>query len=432
MANLLLIQPRLRPEAGYPLGLSYLAAQLTAAGHRVTGVDLSFESAVELEKRLRIRKPDAILVTAMISGRANVLRLCRRLKSVSSAPIILGGPLPTDHPEAIGDGNGIAAMVRGEADSSIRSVVDSLAAGRAPKGPGVLCPLREELNDRRGRSFMLRGQTILGRPLIVRDLDRLPRADRSVFAPRRYGYLVRCGAVPYGVMITSRGCAPGCPLCRMSGRFPLPWRPRSGESVLDEMCALRRDHGLESIHFEDDDLAGKTPGRIRELCEAFLRSTVPCPWECANGLWPARTTVSTIRLMGRAGCCGLVLRLSDVDFTSRRRFEHLESLVEAAADHAIRLSGQIILGVAGRGLEADGNWVARSRRVRLTDVHYDLAPGIDRRPDAARYRSLRRRAHVAFYLDARRLMGILRDVAAQPRLGPMLVRRAAGLLLDRR
>jgi radical SAM superfamily enzyme YgiQ (UPF0313 family) len=236
-----------------PLGILYLAAELTAAGYDVAAYD--FNAEVYTSGRLSecICGADIAGVSMMsfnLTEAYGVIADINRIRP--DLPVIAGGPDLILRPRYI---DGTAATVCHEAETIIVPLVNALLSGEDPAlVPGIIC---------RGRDGALR----YGPPFTpVADLDsfKFPRRDLlrdhegySVIGKKR-GRLVT-------TIITSRGCPKRCTFCAHNAVAYRCFRKRSAENVLAEIRDIVAA-GYEIIGIVDDNF---TADRQRAL--AVLR-----------------------------------------------------------------------------------------------------------------------------------------------------------------
>ena len=103
--RVLLINSNLKDDilAAPPIGLSYVASAVEAAGHEVRVLDLCFKRRIgqELEKAITGFSPQVIGVSVRNLDNANMLRpvsylpsalkIVQKIRALTAAPLVLGG-----------------------------------------------------------------------------------------------------------------------------------------------------------------------------------------------------------------------------------------------------------------------------------------------------------------------------------------------------
>ncbi|MCP4707970.1 MAG: hypothetical protein GY869_05050, partial [Planctomycetes bacterium] len=198
------------------------------------------------EKILRDWKPDLVGVTILANEfgvTGHVAAQCA--KHVSNEIVtVLGGVYPTTRPkDAIKDEN-VDFVAIGEGEYLLPQLLNYLWEG------GTL--------PESGLAFRRDGQSVIQhRAPFVEPLDDLPYPSFDLIDYKRYAtesvkhVIDTPRALPYGKMITSRGCPIGCTFCqveKISGKIS---RYQSASRVVDEMEWLVDSYGVKAIEFLD-------------------------------------------------------------------------------------------------------------------------------------------------------------------------------------
>lgn len=77
------------------------------------------------------------------------------------------------------------------------------------------------------------------------------------------------------------------------------FRPRSCESIIEEVNLIKRDYGITYVAFGDELLMSSVK-RTASLCEAIIKADLNVKWECNGRLNYAKPDV--LKLMKKAGC----------------------------------------------------------------------------------------------------------------------------------
>jgi radical SAM superfamily enzyme YgiQ (UPF0313 family) len=252
-----------------PLGTLYVASSLQKAGHDVKFLNGAFLTKAEILKAVTDYQPGFVGIYSTTFGWKKAVETAGDIKmSILNVFIAVGGPYPIAVKErCLVDAPCIDAVVTGEGEETVVSIVERLTHGLAPTGVrGVI------FHD--GTKIVVNPD----RPL-NRDLDALPFPARELlgetdhYIPPPATYKRK----PVAVIITSRGCNRRCLYCfqidreRESGiRF------RSIANVVAEIEQCLRQ-GYREIKFIDDTLAADRDRALR-LCREIRARKLDFTW----------------------------------------------------------------------------------------------------------------------------------------------------------
>ncbi len=174
------------------------------------------------------------------------------------------------------------------------------------------------------------GNVVRGRPrprLAHNDLDRV----RPWLAGMAASYLRTSSYAPAAGIETKRGCPLRCAYCVYPALQGRRVRFRSPETVVAEVELLRRDAGVEWVHFTDPVL-NDPPGHFREICGRLIAGGTPVRWTGffrENVLTPADAELAV-----RAGCAAFQFSgdgTCDVTLARLRKGLTRDDLLRAAA-----------------------------------------------------------------------------------------------------
>jgi radical SAM superfamily enzyme YgiQ (UPF0313 family) len=426
---MLLVQPRESAEPAYPLAIASLIPLLRRAGWEVRGADLHFDPPREIEQLARTLQPSWIGSPVVSQNAADVRFLLDTLRRCVNARTFVFGPLAALDPER--------ALRETGADIALGSSVEAALAGLfGTDGDSDAAPPP-------GCVVLRNGLPLRGAPLRASALADLPLPDRTVFPVARYSHAVRAVARPYAAVISSRGCASGCPYCPVGAVRP-GFDARPPAQVYEEMRSLADEHGVRSIHFEDDNFLGDR-GRVVALCELLRSRPIPVVWELLNGVRPSLVDAELLRIMGGAGCRRIVFSFEHLEpVLSDRSGTELDTArraVEAARAAEMKIGGYFIVGLPGRALSATLRSLRDAFSLRLDYAKFTpfwFAPGsgyASRRPvleatclPEGLTRGLCRAAELGFFAQPAIAASLLRDLSSDPALARVVAGRAWELL----
>jgi len=279
--------------ATFPTGIAYISSSLRKNGHHV-----------EIYNQAINHNPDSHLTHYLNENEFDVVGVgviggyyqYRKLLAISSAIneskkrpfFVIGGHGPSPEPAYFMRKTGANAVVIGEGEDVIVNLLMCL------ENNGSLSTVN-------GMAY-LDSQGICNinpRQNLIRDVDSIPFPAYDLFPidVYRMGRQTGVGRTEFHLqMITGRGCIYNCNFCyRMDKGF----RPRSNESVLDEMWLLKNKYGITFFSFLDELLMSSSKRSI-EFSEAIIKSGINVGWYCNGRL--NNVTKEVIQIMKRAGC----------------------------------------------------------------------------------------------------------------------------------
>lgn len=241
------------PYPVYPLGMAIIAGALERHGHEIRQFDFlaAGQSEEALQKAVRDFAPDYLCLSlrnidnvdsfsaenAWYVGQAK--HLVGLLRSVSPAPVIVGGPGFSILPEEILAYLGADYGVVGEGEEAVCSIIAGLAKGATIPALTV------------GHAPLLGAEQ--GSPLLTRELVDF--------------YVGQTGMVN---LQSKRGCPHDCVYCTYPSLEGKRFRPRAAGIVADDIERIGRDFGVNGFFFTDS-VFNDARGEYLELAEEILR-----------------------------------------------------------------------------------------------------------------------------------------------------------------
>ncbi len=345
-----------------PLGMLYVAAALERAGWRVAMVDAPGEqlSRALVIERLRMLRPTVVGLSGLTPMRDRIARDLELVRPLCDR-VVLGGVHATRQREqALAEFPGVDALVIGEGERVAVDLMEWWSGGeRADPPPGVM------VRDRPFREAE-----------VPSDLDALPWPARHLVrgARYRYAFQTRPG---FTTMVTSRGCPFRCTFCdRTVGGER--WRPRSAESVVDELEHLQKDLGIGSVCIFDDNFT-LDRRRVEAICRGIRLRKLDIDWKCE-----ARVDAMTpplAKTMAAAGCRTVALGVESASQASLDRLrkgqtvEQARNAIAACREAGIETVAYLLVGIPGETPATTLRTLRFARRVGLDFVQFStLSP----------------------------------------------------------
>ncbi len=272
-----------------PLPLMYIASYLERDGHKVKILDPIIDHSInKWLSELKKFDPDVVGIGAVSSGIYFAWDTAELVKRHTDAKVIMGGDHVTFLPgETFYCCPYVDFVVRGEGEITTAELLNYLED-------------KKKINEVKGVSYK-KGKKIIHNPPRpwIKNLDELPYPARHLVDMYRY---VQMGGRS-GLFISSRGCSIGCSFCISSRKLGLVWRPRSAQSVVDEMNYLAVTYPkLDNVFAMDDNFMSDIK-RVEKICNLLQKQKFEMPWICQGR---ADTIIrggkQLVNKMYRAGC----------------------------------------------------------------------------------------------------------------------------------
>jgi len=269
------------PYPVYPLGMAIVAGALDGAGHEVRQFDFLVydQDCRRLQGDLEAFNADVVClslrnidnVDSFSSDKnwylTDAKRLIETIRTISSAPVVVGGPAFSILPEEILSYLGADYGVVGEGEQAVPTLIDRISRGE--KVEAITCG-----------SQPLQGHE-MGQPLLVPEF---------VDYYQQHSGLIN--------LQTKRGCPFKCVYCTYPGLEGHRFRPRPVDAVVEDLARLKRDHATSTVFFTDS-IFNDPQGLYLELAEEMVRRELDIRW-CAF-FRPQGLNREVLQLLKRAG-----------------------------------------------------------------------------------------------------------------------------------
>ena len=210
----------------------------------------------DILKEVIMFNPDVIGITCMMDHFGKALHMTASvIKASHTTTIVVGGVYPTVNPEKCVEDPNINFVCVGEGEGVLHSIINKDEGWKE----GVVSGYKVKLD------FMpLPDYSLIDYPSYMQKINR-----PSVDSPP---------TLPYGRIITSRGCPYNCNFCQVKVISGQKWRPRSVDSIIKEMHYLVDTYKVRSWVIDDDNFL-EDRGRAMELFERMIDEQLNFPWK---------------------------------------------------------------------------------------------------------------------------------------------------------
>jgi anaerobic magnesium-protoporphyrin IX monomethyl ester cyclase len=362
-----------------PVNVSYIAGALIDGGHEVDVIDCYGEQPLWRRRYnekfvLRGISPDDVL--ARFNGETKVVgisvneavshRISLDIMHVlrSSYPhlrFVFGGHHATAVADELVHKQGVDFVVLSEGEVTMLKLVNALDKGESFDSiDGLVWK-----DGRNEKHFYVENPDILN----VYHTDVLPIEN---YWGLHYAHGPTSGR--YMNVVTSRGCPYNCKFCPSPMMSQRKWRPRSPESVVQELEYYIDKYGIHDFHLNDENSTAGSD-RTRQICELILEKKLDITFCMPSGIKVETVDEALLDLLKKAGCTFFTL---SAESGSQRLLklmdkpvdlEHLMKITRHACKIGIRTSCFFMIGYPG---ETNADWVLTRKYVaRLTRAGID-------------------------------------------------------------
>lgn len=328
------------PFTAAPLGMALVASALKAAGHKVRALDLLFSEDADRDIADAIEGFSPGLVGVSLrnieSSTEFLLPAYREvighIKSLTRAPVVMGGPGFSIMPKQALDYLGLELGVVGEGERAAVELARAIDEGRDPAGiPGV--------SVRRAGTYVHIPQTRM------EDLSKSHGPAWEMLPVHRYDMV--------GIQ-AKRGCSFGCVYCTYPSLEGRRLRLRTPEDVVRELGALSGEGEAPAFYFVDN-VFNNPRSHAEGICRAIISSGIKVEWGCLAS--PLGLDVPLLELMQKAGCVSVEIgadSLSDRALAGLGKAFKAKDVADAVeATKATGMMGMVFLILGGPGEDKD-------------------------------------------------------------------------------
>lgn len=290
----------------FPQGLAYLASAARNAGHEVSVYqqDIYHWPDEHLTAYLDDNDFDVVEVST-IGGYYQYHKLLSLSAAINASSnrknfkFTIGGHGPASDPKFFMRKTGADLVGIGEGEITFVELMEAFEG-------------KKSLSDVDGIAFFDEGGNYVQtkRRALIKNIDEIAWPAYDLFDMTYYSLLrmpnirpdERC--IP---MLSGRGCIFACNFCY---RLDKGFRPRSAQSIIDEVNYLKKVYNVKYIAFSDE-LLMSSKKRTMELCQAFIDAKLDIHWDCNGRLNFAEKEV--LEKMKEAGCVFINYGIESLD-----------------------------------------------------------------------------------------------------------------------
>ena len=249
----------------------------------------------KIQEAIKDFNPDIVGITIPFTSQSdNGINVCNIVKEINpDCNVVLGGPDPSIRYEFLLNNSKADYCVIGEGEETFPEIIFNYANGK-------------EIAGIEGVAYKAGGEVIRKDRPFIKDLDKLPFPAYDLINVKEYlksefFYAGRMYEPLKMTIISSRGCPYNCVFCSIKLSMGKPFRYHSADYTINHMQHLIDVYGIETFHFEDDNLSLHKP-RFNELLDKMIENDMNIRWSVPNGLRADTFTHEILDKMKESGC----------------------------------------------------------------------------------------------------------------------------------
>lgn len=387
MKIVLISSPRaIRQIADFPpLGLAYIGAAASQAGHHVKILDAAAWTWDTLQQAVRRESPEVIGITCWTIERGQAFTTARIAKDAApNALVIMGGPHATAFPEYMFLQAPTDYVILGEGEETIQELLDVI------ERDGDVSIVKGIAYQRNGECYITERRTF------INDLDSIPLPLLEQFDYGQYHGL-NDNNRKAAAIITSRGCPFHCTFCSSAVYWGSKYRKRSIKNVLTEIELLYNQFGIRALLFFDDNLVIDR-NRCIALCQALCEKGMDINWAAEGSV---KVDPEMLSWMKRAGCYRIDFGVESGSPTILKNIkkpftvQDTRNAFKLCKEAGIRPNAYLIFGAPGETTQTINETIRLMREIQPTATHRSGRPGVWILPDTEIYELSKRQGIIS-------------------------------------
>lgn len=274
-----------------PISQLLVTTVLKEAGHEAHILDAAAlrMSMEEIKEKIRQEKYDLIQMLTSTMTVVEDAEILHELKQVRpELKTVVTGSQPTFMPQATLSRKGIDFIAMREQEAICRDLANALDRGGDEYKKVLGIGYKDE-----------NGNLVINPPApMIKDLDELPFADRTMLSQNVDYFNPIVKRMPFTTMFTTRGCTAKCTYCTSPFFYGEKVRFRSAEKVVAEM-EYCQNLGYREIFFRDE-LFTASKKRVLEICQGIKDRKLDLTWICSSRVNNVDDEI--LAAMKEAGC----------------------------------------------------------------------------------------------------------------------------------
>jgi len=347
-----------------PYSLLQIASLLRNRGHEVSLIEANGENIdyPDIEKILSEKDYEAIIFRFTSVAFDWDIRVAAISKKYSDAPTIgICHTLECIAESVMDEAENLDIYIRHNYEVVTPEIVDKLSAG-------------EDISNVAGITYRNGGEikvNIDAHPIKNYDDIPLPAYDLlksfyNYYADVKHGQ-------PFTIMYTSKGCPYSCIYCSVANS---KWKPRSAESVLEELRYLKNNYNIKTIMFFDEIFTFDRK-RVEKITQAMIEEKLNIKWYCNSRV--DNIDMDILKKMRKAGCKAVCMGIESGSqkilsgANKRTSVEKAAKAIQMVKDAGIKVYCSFIFGLPGEDRNTVNETIDFIKRTLPTGFEFNVA-----------------------------------------------------------
>jgi radical SAM superfamily enzyme YgiQ (UPF0313 family) len=347
-----------------PYSLLQIASLLRERGHNVSLIDANVSDmrADQLRTDISSREYDALIFRFTPTTFDNDMEVAQISKSLNPGATTIGicWTMRTLPEEVLNSAPDLDIYIMHEYEVVAPKLIETIANG-------------DDISSVPGIAYREDDAVVVNpdaKP--IGDYDSIPLPAYDLLSSLKDYYINTRHGSPFTIMYTSKGCPYNCIYCTVAGT---KWKPRSAESVLNEIRYLKENHSIKTISFFDETFTIDR-GRVVEICDGLINGDLNVTWYCntrANLVdW------DLLKLMRKAGCKGMSFGIESGNQTildnvnKGTTVEQAERAIKMAKDAGIKVYTSFMFGLPGETWKTVNETISFIKRTLPTGAQFNV------------------------------------------------------------
>jgi radical SAM superfamily enzyme YgiQ (UPF0313 family) len=225
-----------------------------------------------------------------------------------------------------------------------------------------------------GIAFRENGEIILTQEANpIDDYDALPMPAYDLLPNLKPYFINTPAGKPLTIIYTSKGCPYNCIYCTVART---KWKPRSAESVLNELRCLKKKYNIKTVSFFDETFTLDRK-RIIQISKEMMEERIDITWYCNTRV--NLVDRELLQIMKAGGCRGISYGIESgsqaiLDRAKKRiTVKQAENAIRWAKDAGIKVYCSFIFGLPGETWETIHETLHFVKKTLPTSAQFNVA-----------------------------------------------------------